>query len=84
MYTDARADIDALSHEVQTLTVEEVMEEYSETPINPITSMSYRTVVMLRGLPSNIQREVAAKATSNQARSCLHTPLHVGKALLAS
>ena len=35
VYIDAKADIDALSREVQTLTVEEVMEEDTETPINP-------------------------------------------------
>jgi hypothetical protein len=35
VYTNAGADIDALSQEVQTLTVEEVMEEDIETPINP-------------------------------------------------
>ena len=34
VYTDAGADIDALSQEVQTLTMEEVLEEDSETPIN--------------------------------------------------
>jgi hypothetical protein len=34
VYKDAGADIDALSQEVQTLTVEEVMEEDTETPVN--------------------------------------------------
>jgi hypothetical protein len=34
VYKDAGADIDALSQEVQTLTVEELMEEDTETPVN--------------------------------------------------
>ena len=39
--------------------------------------------MMLRALPSSVEKEVVAKVMSSQARNCLHILLHVEKVLLA-
>jgi hypothetical protein len=54
VYEDAGPDIDALSQEVQTLNVEEVMEEDIETLVNSGTSTFCKTTVMLWTLPNNM------------------------------